>query len=838
MRKSSLFFLAIFGYLAGNVTPLLAQISPDNTLPNNSVVISNSNRFKIEGGTFVGTNLFHSFQEFSLPTGKEAFFNNVSSIKNIISRVTGRSISHIDGLIRANGTANLFFLNPNGIIFGGNATLAIGGSFVASTASSLKFADGAEFNPVEPQKSILTVSVPIGLGFSSTSGTIQVLGTGYNIVEIPPINPFLVGSHKGLNVASGKTLALVGSNVILEGGILTAESGRIELGSVEKGTILFQQIPQGMALDYSNVTSFEDIQISSLALVDASGLVGGSIQIYGKRVAIDRGGLVLIRNLGPQPSGDIFVNAQESLRITGDVINPHSSSPFAVGRSSITTESLTEGKGGNINVFSQNLILQDGGVIGARGFGNASTGSINIQATQDLKILNFSPVNPRFFSGISAVTNGQGDSGDINIFSENILATNGGQISASTLGEGNGGNVNVNVQDSIRLIGVIPQIFLPSVIGTATLKSGTGGNLTINTSKLTLQDGARIDTSSYSRGRAGNITVTASDFIEVSGSVPGSINTTSISSSVSRADPVAQELFQLPQIPTGTSGSIMLNTPRLMIKDNALVTVSHTGIGNAGNLTINSSVLVLNNLAGINAATLLGEGGNLFINSSDLRLLAHSGISATGGGTGNGGNITINTNTLVGLENSDITANAFEGAGGKITIFTRGLFGLEVRDRLTHLNDITAFSQQNPALNGTVQIEILQPLQQELNVPKNTISTEQLLAASCLNRTETRGTFNYLGQSGLPLTPESGFDREGEAVKIPKLPVSQALRDEDSTVEPKSDRPWQIGDPIIEPNQVVKTSDGRTLLVTVPVPGSPESVKDLICSSASIQSGK
>lgn len=353
-----------------NTESVLPQVVPDTTLPVNTTVTTSGNTNLISGGTQAGTNLFHSFDSFSLPTGGTAAFNNAVEIQNIFSRITGGSISNIDGLIQANGAANLFLLNPKGIIFGQNARLDIGGSFVGTTASSIKFADGTEFSATAPQNTpLLTVSVPVGLQFGQNPGSIGVQGRGYSLSVREPI--FLPiardSSSSSLQLQSGKTLALVGGDMNLEGGALTAKQGRIELGSVSDGQVSLSSVPQGFDLGYQGVNRLGDIRLSQQALIDASG--GGSIQVQGNNVSLTDGSIMLIQNKEEQQEGRIDINTAQSLSISGTNLDAR----FPGG---LRSETEGVGNGADIAISAKQLTVQGGAAIMTRSFNSGKAGEL------------------------------------------------------------------------------------------------------------------------------------------------------------------------------------------------------------------------------------------------------------------------------------------------------------------------------------------------------------------------------------------------------------------------------------------------------------------------------
>ena len=734
---------------SGIILPAVAQITSDKTT--NTTVNTNGNNFNILNGVQKGNNLFHSFKEFSIPKGSSAVFDNYADVVNIINRVTGGNISNIDGLIKASGNANLFLINPAGIVFGENASLDIGGSFLGSTAESILFEDGFEFSTVNPQSEpLLTISVPVGLQMGSNPGGIKVNGSGHNLISQsatfrPFINP---GNANSLQVKPSKTLALVGGDIQLNGGVLGAEAGKIELSSLGEGTVKLNQSKQEFALDHTAVSNFQDIQLSQQSLVSASGENAGSIDIQAANFSIRDGSLLRIENKGLQSSGNINVNASELLTISGTNLDGSIASGFR-------TLTLSEGKAGDINVSGKRLVMENSGTITSNTYGVGKGGDLNLNLVESVKLFGISPITNRS-SIITAVTYAVGDSGAVNLSTKELTILDGAAIGSTTLGTGNAANVIVNVSESIDAIGISP-IFQPSAINSSTIGSGDAGNLTVNTKRLSVRDGARLDSSTSIVGTAGSVTVNASESVEVSGFGFSPRNPSLINSSANILDEALRKRFGLPDKPFGKSGNVEINTPQLKINNSALVTVRNDGFGNGGILKINANSINLDNQGGITAATESGEGGDININlQNSLVMRRNSFIDTESLGTGNGGNLIINSPIIASFENSDIIANAVEGNGGNINVTTQGIFGLEYRDELTEESDITASSEFG--INGTVAINniSIDPSSGLVELNLELADSSQKIASGCSSN--TGNSFVAIGRGGIRKDPNEQVD--------------------------------------------------------------------------------
>ncbi|HIK51387.1 MAG TPA: S-layer family protein, partial [Oscillatoriales cyanobacterium M59_W2019_021] len=637
--------------------------------------------------------------------------------------------------------ASLFLLNPNGIVFGPNARLDIGGSFLGSTADSVVFQDGSVFSATEANAPpLLTISVPIGLQFNENSGTIRAIGSGYTL-ERDENFAFAVHSDANLRVSPGNTLALLGGEVSVEGGRIGTVAGHLELGSVMDGSASLIPGSGGWTFGYDLASSLGNVRIAR-GLVEAIAPGGGSIQVRGRQVSLTDGGLILIQNQSPTPSGGIVIRATELLESIGqDPTQPMTFgvSPIRRTGSGIVTQALL-GSVGNIDISTQSLVLTGGRGIISIGF-NAPASHIVARASQSIS-LQPNPNNLQEPTLLGSFTFGSGKTGDITVSTENLTILGGSSFAATTLGSGDSGDVRIDAQ-SIEVVGISEDL-VTSGISAGTVNQGNAGDVTINTGRLVVRDGGRVDSSSVAAGNAGSVTVNASELVEISGTVPGSINPSLLISSANLLDESLRELLGLPPLPSGASGNLTVNTPQLRVSDGALVNVGNDGTGDGGRLSINADSIILNDRGGIAASTQSGEGGNISLHVTDLQLRNGGQITAEAGGTGNGGNITLNTKTIALLENSRITANATEGAGGNIQITTQGLFA-------SGDSPITASSQFGVNGNITITNPEVDPSSSLVNFSQEPLDPGEQVATGCQWTADSE--FIATGRGGVPANP-------------------------------------------------------------------------------------
>jgi filamentous hemagglutinin family protein len=752
--SSTILFAVVFGMTENTI----AQVVPDSTL--GTQVTQTGLVFGINNGTRSGNNLFHSFSQFSIPTGRSAIFNNATGIQNIFSRITGSQISNIDGILRAQGTANLFLMNPNGIIFGPNAQLQLGGSFLGTTASSIQFKDGLQFG-LGTNAPLLTLSVPVGLQMGTQPGSIQVNGNGHRLASSSSTTSAYLssGTITGLKVQPGKTLALVGGPINLTGGALTAERGRIELaslGSSEKVALEFG--PSLWKLNTDNTQKFNDITMARQSIVDVSGSGAGSIQVQGRKVSLKNASMIFVQNRSSTTTaGDVQVKA-DSLDISDTIVSRNI-------RSAIVNEARS-GNSGNISVTTRQLNLMDGGSLLSRSFGTGSSGKIKVDASESIKIAGFPAENLELVSMIASISFSPlvtGRAGNIAISTPDLSLEKGGIITASTFGSAGGGNVDI-IADRIYVSGRSVEASGSSAISSANFGQGNAGDLTIKTRSLLVKNQGSINTASYNNGNAGSIMINASEWVDLEGR-------SSINSGVSASTRTLIALLGLPTQPRGNAGNVVVNSPIVQVKSQSRIAVDNRTLGNSGKVQITADQILLDQNARITAATALGEGGNAILKSQSLILRRGSSVTATAGGTGNGGNITIESPIIIGLENSDIVANASKGRGGNIHIQTNGVFGLAYRPKLTPNNDITASSEFG--INGNVEVNMIgiNPANALNALPSEVNDSSRQIADRCGNA--KGGSLVATGRGGIPQGPKKhGSDRTWNDLRTNALQAS------------------------------------------------------------------
>jgi len=668
-----------------------AQVIPDQSLSENSIVTPEGDVIEITGGTTRGNNLFHSFEQFSVPNDITASFDNAETIGNVFSRVTGNSISNIEGILETQGAANLFLINPNGIIFGENASLNIGGSFLATTAETIRFNDGTRFSTnITDTTPLLTISAPIGLDLGKNPG--QIINRSF-------------ASNVGLEVQPQNTIALIGGEISLDGGIITANEGRVELGAVgANNQVLLSLDELGWKLDYQNVAEFQDINFnfgqilsegdvggeftiqgkdltfSEGSFVATGSNVGGNIEIRGRNITFEEGSQVLNLAFGSE-AGNLIIQGSESITIRG------TDGVFNSGLFNEVEETAT-GEGKILSIQTKNLLLSDGGQVTTRTFGSGKGVDLEIDVSESLTVEGFAVRNngtvlpSGLFAGVAS--GATGDGGELNIVTRDLLVKEGGQISNNTIDQGNGGDINIVAFDSILLEG--REFNRPSGIFTQVNPGnpgnlGNAGNIEIETKNLSVLNGAAISTIANDTGNGGDITINSLDSIVLSGTSPLGIIETSLGG-----------IFTTSQSESlGNAGSIEINTKQFIVEEGAFLSANTRGTGVGGDLNINVDSLIVREGGQIGAGSLVqgafvpvtderGSGGLLTINATESvsvtgqtlirdELLINSSIFTRAEGTGDAGDLTIITPKLSVADTGNIDVGAIgTGEAGSLRI--------------------------------------------------------------------------------------------------------------------------------------------------------------------------
>lgn len=592
------------------------SIIPSANATTGTVVTETGNQYTITGGTTSADqqNLFHTFHEFNLLTGERATFVADPIILNILGRVAGGSPSLIDGLLEVVGSeANLFLLNPNGILLGPNSALNLQGSFTAVTADQVNFATGA-FGTVGTPDYAALVGPPTGFRFSAA-------------------NPGGVVNRGTLAVNPGEAIALIGGQV-LNTGTLSAPGGNVVIGAIA-GEQLVRIEQEGLLLNLELETVAEaDVAPLPFTPLSLPELLTGQVSDEAVGITVNTDGTVQLT------SGMPIATHPGALTVTGtiDVADDQGGQVWAQA----TTADLPAGlidisgttAGGNLAIYAdQRLSL--GLTVNAAGGGVAlfdpptleidaaaattiagivAGGGTSIQSAADTINVN------------APITVVAGTGGTLSFTDENtdgILTINLNELISLSAGHtltGEGSTINVNVTDA-------------GIVQTGLNVAAAGG--TVNLAAGTYQEGREILLARDVTLRGAGAASTRLDgdqahqVLQVADGVTARIHDVTIRNGVAIADGGGIE----------NRGTLTLANSRLT---GNTADRRGGGIENRGTLTLTNSTLS-GNTANIRGGGIFNHTGSLTITDS---ILSGNTANNSGGGIDNIGTLSITNSTL------------------------------------------------------------------------------------------------------------------------------------------------------------------------------------------------
>jgi filamentous hemagglutinin family protein len=618
--------------------PVQAQIVTDGSVGPKVSLRGGEIEIGADLGTRKGDNLFHSFEKFGIATDQTATFTGPGAIKNVISRVTGGEISNIDGTLASTvGQADLYFLNPAGVMFGPNAKLDVPGSLHVSTAHELRFADGARFSALDKTGSGLTVAPPEAFGFlDRPAGRIAV-------------------DQSQLQLNPGKTFSLVGGDIDVAGGkhtAIKAESGGVHLVTATAGEV---RMADGVVTDQpGGAVRLTQRGQPEHAVLDVSGNGGGTIRIRSGQVVVENASVVADNLSKRDGTGGIDLRADA----------------IWIRQGRMMAKAGSTGAAGTVAVTARELELRDGGTMSSGTSGAGDAGRVTVKADR-LLVTGLNAAGSPSKIASSAERGSTGAAGTVTVTARELELRDGGVITSDTFGPGSGGQVTVKA-DRLLVLGA------NGVITSDTFGRGSGGQVTVEADRLLVSGAGAVITSSAqpgSTGAAGTVAVTARELeLRDGGQIfsgtwahgdAGHITINAqhlLVSGISVISGVA--------VPgsTGAAGTVAVTARELELRDGGVVSTESLGSGPGGSITLTTANTLRLSNAAIRAQTASTNGGDVTVAVGRLFDLRNSTISTSvASETGSGGNIVIEPPLMV-LDGSRIQANAQRGAGGDITI--------------------------------------------------------------------------------------------------------------------------------------------------------------------------